>query len=88
MISSYTHAGFLLDDLQNPLGRKQEVDEAAEAVPAVLPLHHAEELPKDSGSRGSERPVQGRQGVLYTAVQRLSVLRGKKRAQKNHSVNM
>lgn len=77
---STTHTGFLLDDLQNPLGRKQEVNETAEAVSAVLPLHHAEELPQDGGGGGSEGAVQGRQGVLDAAVQRLSVLMwGKKR---------
>lgn len=54
-----THAGLLLDDLQNPFGRKQEVDEAAEAVSTILPLHHTEELPEDSGSRSSEGAVQG-----------------------------
>lgn len=72
---SATHAGFLLDDLQNPLGRKQEINEAAEAVSAVLPLHHTEKLPQDGGSGGTEGAVQGRQGALDAVVQRLSVLR-------------
>lgn len=75
---STTHTGFLLDDLQDPLGRKQEVNEAAEAVSSVLPFHHTEELPQDGGSGGTEGAVQGRQGALDTAVQRLSVLGGKK----------
>lgn len=75
---STTHTGFLLDDLQDPLGRKQEINEAAEAVSSVLPLHHTEELPQDGGSGGTEGAVQGRQGALDTVVQRLSVLRGKK----------
>jgi len=70
-----THTGFLLDDLQDSLARKQEVDEAAEAVSSVLPFHHTEELPQDRGSGGTEGAVQGRQGALDTAVQRLSVLR-------------
>ena len=74
-VISTTHAGFLLDDLQNPLGRKQEVNKAAESVSTVLSLHHAEELPEDSGGCGSEGAVQGRQGVLDTVVQRLSVLK-------------
>lgn len=75
---SATHTAFLLYDLQNPLGRKQEVDEAAEPVSAVLPLHHAEELPQDGGSGGSERAVQGRQSALDAVVQRLSVLEEKR----------
>lgn len=70
-----THIGFLLDDLQDSFGRKQEVNEAAEAVSSVLPFHHAEELPQDRGSGGTEGAVQGRQGALDAAVQRLSVLR-------------
>lgn len=74
---STTHTGFLLDDLQYPLGGKQEVNEAAEAVSSVLPFHHTEELPQDGGSGDTEGPVQGRQGALDTVVQRLSVLRGK-----------
>lgn len=68
-----------MDDLQYPLGGKQEVNEAAEAVSSVLPFHHTEELPQDGGSGDTEWPVQGRQGALDTVVQRLSVLRGKKR---------
>lgn len=66
-----------MDDLQYPLGGKQEVNEAAEAVSSVLPFHHTEELPQDGGSGDTEGPVQGRQGALDTVVQRLSVLRGK-----------
>lgn len=73
---SRTYTGFLLDDLQNPLGRKQEVDEAAEAVPSVLPLHHTEELPQDGGSGDAKRSVNGRQSALDAVVQRLSVLTG------------
>lgn len=56
---STTHTGFLLDDMQYPLGGKQEVNEAAEAVSSVLPFHHTEELPKDSGSGDTEGSVQG-----------------------------
>lgn len=63
-----THIGFLLDDLQDPLRRKQKVNEAAEAVSSVLPLHHAEELPQNSGSSGSEGAVQGRQGALDAVI--------------------
>lgn len=73
----YTHTGFLLDDLQYPLGGQQEVDEAAEAVSPVLPFHHAEELPQDSSSGDTEGSVQSRQGALDTAVQRLCVLKEK-----------
>lgn len=72
-----THTGFLLDNLQDPLCRKQKVNETAEAVSSVLPLHHAEELPQNSGSSGSEGAVKGRQGALNTVIQRLSVLRKK-----------
>lgn len=68
-----------MDDLQDPLGRKQEVNEAAESVSSVLPLHHAEELPQDGGSSSSEGAIQGRQGALDTVIQRLSVLRKKTR---------
>lgn len=64
-----------MEDLQDPLGRKQKVNEAAEAVSTVLPFHHAEELPQNRGSSGTEGRVQGRQGVLDAVVQRLSVLR-------------
>ena len=74
---STTHTGFLLDNLQYPLGGKQEVDEAAEAVSSVLPFHHAEELPQDGGSSDAEGSVQARQSALNTVVQRLRVLRGK-----------
>lgn len=63
-----------MDDLQDPLSREQEVDEAAEAVPTVLPLHHAEELPEDGGRSDTEGAVKGGQGALDTLVQRLSVL--------------
>lgn len=70
-----TYTGFFLNDLQDPLGRKQEVDEAAEAVTTVLPLHHTKELPEDGGSSGTEGTVQRRQGALDAVVQRLSVLR-------------
>lgn len=73
-----THTGFLLDDLQYPLGGQQEVDEAAEAVSPVLPLHHAEELPQDGSSGDTEGSVQSRQGALDTAVQRLCVLKQEK----------
>ena len=73
-VISATHTGFLLDGLQNLLGGEQEVNEAAKAVSPVLPLHHAKELPQDSGSSGSEGAVQRRQGILDTVVQRLSVL--------------
>lgn len=72
--SSEPYAGFLLDDLQDPLGRKEEVNEAAKAVSAVLPLHHTEKLPQDGGSGGTEGAVQGRQGALDAVVQRLGVL--------------
>lgn len=72
---SLTHTGFLLDDLQYPLGGQQEVDEAAEAVSPVLPLHHTEELPQDGSSGDAEGSVQSRQGALDAAVQRLCVLR-------------
>lgn len=65
--------------MQYPLGGKQEVDEAAEAVSSVLPFHHTEELPKDSGSGDTEGSVQGRQSALDTVVQRLSVLWEKRR---------
>lgn len=73
---SRTYTGLLLDDLQDPLGRKQEVHEAAEAVSSVLPLHHAEELPQDGGSGDAKRSVHGRQSALDAVVQRLSVLTG------------
>lgn len=63
-----THICFLLDDLQDPLCRKQEVDEAAEAVSSVLPLHNAEKLPQNSGSSDGEGSVQGRQGALDTVI--------------------
>lgn len=63
-----THAALLLDDLQNPFGRKQKVNEAAEAVPTVLSLDHAEELPEDGGRGGTEGTIQGRQGLLDAAV--------------------
>ena len=66
-----------MDDLKDPLGREQEVNEAAEAVSSVLPFHHTEELPQDGGRSGAEGAVKGRQGALDTAVQRLSVLRRK-----------
>lgn len=56
---STTHTGFLLDDMQYPLCRKQEVNEAAQSVSSVLPFHHTEELPKDSGSSDTEGSVQG-----------------------------
>lgn len=57
--STNTHRGFLLDDLQDPLGGKQEVNEAAEAVSSVLPFHYTEELPEDGASSGTEGSVQG-----------------------------
>lgn len=76
---STTHTGFLLDNLQDPFGRKQEVNEAAKAVSSVLPFNHTEELPQDGGSSGGEGSVKGRQGVLDTVVQRLSVLWRKKK---------
>lgn len=79
---STTHTGLLLDDLQDPLGGKQEVDEAAEAVSSVLPLHHTEELPQDGGGGGAEGSVHGRQGALDAVVQRLSVLRGERKEHK------
>lgn len=63
-----THTALFLDDLQNPFSRKQEVNEAAESVPTVLSLHHAEELPEDGGSSGTKGTVQGRQGPLDTMV--------------------
>ena len=68
-----------MDDLQDPLGRKQEVDETAETVSSVLSFHHTEELPQDSGSGDTEGSVQGRQRALDTVVQGLSVLREKTR---------
>lgn len=71
---SLTHTGFLLDDLQYPLGGQQKVNEAAEAVSSVLPFHHAEELPQNGTSGDTEGSVQSRQGALDTTVQRLSVL--------------
>lgn len=76
---SLTHTGFLLDDLQYPLGGQQEVDEAAEAVSPVLPFHHAEELPQDGSSGDTEGSVQSRQGALNAAVQRLCVLKEEKK---------
>lgn len=79
---STTYTGFLLDDLQDPLGRKQEVHEAAETVSSVLPLHHTEELPQDRGSGGAEGSVHGRQSALDAVVQRLSVLRGETKRKK------
>lgn len=74
---SATYTGFLLDDLQDPLGRKQEVNKAAKAVSSVLPLHHTEKLPQDGGSSGTEGAVQGRQSALDAVVQRLGVLRNR-----------
>lgn len=72
--TSRTYTGFLLDDLQDPLGGKQEVHEAAEAVSSVLPLHHTEELPQDGGGGDAKGSVHGRQSALDAVVQRLSVL--------------
>ena len=74
---SDTYTCVLLDGLKDPLGREQEVEEAAQAVSAVLPLHHAEELPQHSRRAGTERGVERRQGALDAAVQRLRVLQGK-----------
>ena len=72
----HTHTRVLLDCLQDPLGGEQEVEQAAQAVPAVLPLHHAEELPQHGGRAGAEGGVERRQGALDAAVQRLRVLQG------------
>ena len=70
--------------MQDPLGREQEVEEAAQAVSAVLPLHHAEELPQHSGRAGAEGGVERRQGALDAAVERIRVLQG----ETEHNIRM
>lgn len=74
-----THAGVLLNALQDVLGRDQEVDEVAQAVAAVRPLHLVQHLAQHGGGGGLERREERRQGVLDAAIQGFRVLRGTQR---------
>lgn len=69
-----THTGVLLNTLQDVLGRNQEVNEVAQAVPTVGLLHHIKDLAQDRRCRDLKGRVQCRQGALDAAVQGLGIL--------------
>lgn len=72
--SAETHTGILLQVLQEVLGRKQEVEEVAEAVSTVTAVHHCEDLRQQGGGRGLEGREDGGQRLLDAHIQRLRVL--------------
>lgn len=64
--------------LQGPLGWDEEVQEAAQPVPTVELLGHAEQLPEHRGCRGLKRWVEGRECVLYVGVEGFQILSWKR----------
>lgn len=72
----HTHTGRLAHVLQKPLGRDEEVQEAAESIPAVLGLQDPEQLAEDRGGRGVKRRVEPRERVLHGGIEGLRVLEG------------
>lgn len=70
-----THTGLLLQVLQGPPGRDEEVCEAAQPIPTVELLCHAEQLPEHRGCRGLKGGVEGRERVLNTDVKGFQLLK-------------
>lgn len=70
-----THTGFLLQVLQGPRGRDEEVSEAAQPIAPVEPLSHAEHLPEHRGRRGLKWWVEVRECVLDVGVEGFQILK-------------
>lgn len=69
------YAGSLPDVLEEALGRDEELEQAAEPIPAEAALQQPEHLAQDGGGRGFEGWVEGLEGTLHGCVQRPGVLR-------------
>lgn len=61
--------------LEEALGWDEELEQAAEPVPAVAGLQQAEDLAQHRRGRGFEGWVEGTEGALHRRVQGLRVLR-------------
>lgn len=70
-----THTGFLLQVLEGPRGRDEEVSEAAQPIAPVEPLSHAEHLPEHRGRRGLKWWVEVRECVLDVGVEGFQILK-------------
>lgn len=69
------YTGRLPHVLEEALGWDEELEQAAEPVPAVAGLQQAEDLAQHRRGRGFEGRVEGTEGALHRRVQGLRVLR-------------
>lgn len=69
------YTGCLPQALEQPLGRDEELEQAAEAIPLVAALQQPEHLAQDGGSRGFEGRVEGLESALHRRIQRPGILR-------------
>lgn len=69
------YAGRLPQALEEPLGRDEELEQAAEPIPLVAGLQQPKHLAQDGGSSGFEGRVEGLEGTLHRCIQRAGILR-------------
>lgn len=69
------YTGRLPQALEEPLGRDEELEQAAEPIPLVAGLQQPEHLAQDGGSSGFEGRVEGLEGTLHRCIQRAGILR-------------
>lgn len=69
------YTGCLSHMLEEPLGRDEEPEQAAEPVPLVACLQQPEHLAQHRGGRGFEGRVESLECALHRCVQRSGVLR-------------
>lgn len=70
-----TYTGRLPQALEEPLGRDEELEQAAEPVPLVAGVQQPEHLAQDSGSSGFEGRVESLESALHRRIQRPGILR-------------
>lgn len=70
-----TYAGRLPQALEEPLGRDEELEQAAEPIPLVAGLQQPKHLAQDGGSSGFEGRVEGLESTLHRRIQRRGILR-------------
>lgn len=69
------YAGRLPQALEEPLGRDEELEQAAEPIPLVAGLQQPKHLAQDGGSSGFEGRVEGLESTLHGRIQRPGILR-------------
>lgn len=69
------YTGRLPQALEEPLGRDEELEQAAEPIPLVAGLQQPKHLAQDGGSSGFEGRVEGLESALHRCIQRPGILR-------------